>query len=78
MYRLTSMQGRLMVSKISSCVDWDKVPVVITGTPNPEAIRLIVESIREFEIRELITSQRTVGTNDHVTACAQNIAGLQT
>lgn len=75
---LTSMQGRLMVNKISSCVDWDKVPVVITGIPNPEAIRLIVESIREFEIRELITSQRTVEKNDHVTACAQNIAGLQT
>jgi hypothetical protein len=78
MDRLTSEQGRLMGNKISSFVDWDKVPVVITGTPNPKAIRLIVESIREFEIRELITSQRTVRTNENVTACAQNIARLQT
>ncbi|HEX2996658.1 MAG TPA: hypothetical protein VHP14_17670, partial [Anaerolineales bacterium] len=38
-------------------VDWSKVPVVITGTPNPEAIRLIVESIREFEYRELLKKQ---------------------
>ena len=66
-----------MGNKASSCVDWDKVPVVFTGTPNPEAIRLIVESIREFEIRELITSQRPVGTNDNAIACAPKIAGLR-
>jgi hypothetical protein len=77
MDRLTSKQGRLMGNKMSSFVDWEKVPVVIIGTPNPEAIRLIVESIREFEIRELITSQRPVGTRDNATACAPNIAGLQ-
>ncbi len=38
-------------------VDWSKVPVVIVGTPNPEAIRLIVESIREFEYREWLKTQ---------------------
>ncbi len=38
-------------------VDWSKVPVVITGTPNPEAIRLIVQSIREFEYREWLKKQ---------------------
>lgn len=32
-------------------VDWSKVPVIITGTPNPEALRLIAESIEEFEIQ---------------------------
>ena len=66
-----------MGKKVSSCVDWDKVPVVFTGTPNPEAIRLIAESIREFEVRELITSQRRVGTNDNATVCAPKIVGLQ-
>ena len=66
-----------MDKTVSSCVDWDKVPVVITGTPNPEAIRLIVESIREFEVRELIASQRPVGTNDNAIVCAPKIVGLQ-
>lgn len=44
--------------RVQTQVDWSKVPVVIVGTPNPEAIRLIVESIREFEIHELLAKQQ--------------------
>ncbi|RPI95401.1 MAG: hypothetical protein EHM40_03365 [Chloroflexi bacterium] len=49
-------------------VDWSKVPVEIVGTPNPEAIRLIVESIREFEIRKLmaISDQCSVSSDQLV------------
>ena len=46
-------------------VDWSKVPVLIEGTPNPEAMRLIVQSIREFELdqavkREMASSKNVV------------------
>lgn len=45
-------------------VDWDKVPVVITGTPNPEAVRLMWESVREFEIQQLLAKQQAVSQAD--------------
>jgi hypothetical protein len=35
-------------------VDWDKVPVIITGTPDPYAIQLLVQSIRKFEVDQLM------------------------
>lgn len=35
-------------------VDWSKVPVVIEGTPNPEAVRLLWASVREFEISQRV------------------------
>jgi hypothetical protein len=41
-------------------VDWSKVPIFMTGTPNPEALRLIAEAIEEFEIRELMKRERMV------------------
>ena len=30
--------------------DWSKVPVFMTGTPNPEALRLLAEAIWEWQL----------------------------
>jgi alkanesulfonate monooxygenase SsuD/methylene tetrahydromethanopterin reductase-like flavin-dependent oxidoreductase (luciferase family) len=31
-------------------VDWSKVPVIMTGTANPEGLRLLAESIWEWQL----------------------------
>ena len=31
-------------------VDWSTVPVIMTGTPNPEGLRLLAESIWEWQL----------------------------
>lgn len=39
---------------MSRRVDWDLVPVVITGQPNPDALRAIAESVRDFAARTAV------------------------
>ena len=41
-----------------AAVDWSTVPVVMVGTPDPVAVQLIAESIREFEIKRLMAADK--------------------